>query len=897
MLELIDAKSSEHQIRKYSISTSNNNISTFSFDGTIILHSLKTFENKASTATHHYTNLGIKKALKHDMNHYALALGHDGSLVCSFLRIEIDEQKSQIIKKSYTEPHLIQSFTMKKTSGFIIKSEQNYNCTPEEQLPVCEFDLDEATRARRTEETRRICKETEIHLKALIAVQIQLCDVLKKRFWDTVETKGRKLRAIMGKDEVESYALFASNKQFEEEWSWIMERRHLEILMQNEDNFRPWESPQEMEMVPRISTGIRFSTISAGGIPHPATNIREAISTNTLSEKVEEEERKVTNDLREYFNDRFNEVMSLKEREMVLVAERNARLRYVLSEMNDTETVVTDPTWTQDEQPERIMKVENNEVPVTPYISPSQQEILDKLAAEAEALRLALLADNFRELALIVMMDGVLELRWEDEIKKDIPKPKCMLEKDPAEFNEEDLRTVKDYEERVAFRLTERERYRKMLEAEFVKLSQTLKFNNRLADLFLLKLKVEAAIGQENLKIIRAKVKVKKLSIVNEQISNLKKTIKNKEAEIAALQETIHKLNNWTNECRSVYESQVAKEKNLEKNFKKEFPEVSQIVFEQLTKFYKRRPKMHQKALMSATLLNELSRCTMTTDRPSFLPPEYIDFLKGLDQIDNYSNSPPIINEELWNTLCRVRRQKVECELKVRCSAVEVAESEQTLSVYQKRLGGEKQNLAALNEELQKTKTELLDILHNSEIQIVIKGGLVEVKTTGALSDFDDAVLITREKVESINELVKVTKDIQMFLRRRVHGISEEKVIMSLEREVALLRESYEETVKELQGKMDELDKKIAIQNKANRELDNKITAVNVDVSEQQLQRDIEYETRHSEAAKERMASIVKRSQLVALIQKQHTEILGLQTELELLRLKTYPTLKFKTLI
>lgn len=61
------------------------------------------------------------------------------------------------------------------------------------------------------------------------------------------------------------------------------------------------------------------------------------------------------------------------------------------------------------------------------YISPSRQEILDKLAAEAEARRLAELADDFRERALIEMMDGVLELLWEHKIKKDIPKPKCMV--------------------------------------------------------------------------------------------------------------------------------------------------------------------------------------------------------------------------------------------------------------------------------------------------------------------------------------------------------------------------------------------------------------------------------------------------------------------------------------
>jgi plasmid stabilization system protein ParE len=49
------------------------------------------------------------------------------------------------------------------------------------------------------------------------------------------------------------------------------------------------------------------------------------------------------------------------------------------------------------------------------------------------------------------------------------------LEKNPEDYNEEDLRIIKDYEERVEFRLSEREHYRKKLETEFQKLSQSLK--------------------------------------------------------------------------------------------------------------------------------------------------------------------------------------------------------------------------------------------------------------------------------------------------------------------------------------------------------------------------------------------------------------------------------------
>lgn len=43
-----------------------------------------------------------------------------------------------------------------------------------------------------------------------------------------------------------------------------------------------------------------------------------------------------------------------------------------------------------------------------------------------------------------------------------------------------------------------------------------------------------------------------------------------------------------------------------------------------------------------------------------------------------------------------------------------------------------------------------------------------------------------------------------------------------------------------------------------------------------------------------RMDALLKRSSLVQQIQQNHREILVLQTELELLRLKTYPTFKYR---
>jgi hypothetical protein len=55
----------------------------------------------------------------------------------------------------------------------------------------------------------------------------------------------------------------------------------------------------------------------------------------------------------------------------------------------------------------------------------------------------------------------------------------------------------------------------------------------------------------------------------------------------SALQEQIQQLQIWTSDCRATYDTVVAREKQLEKGFKEEFPEVSQVVLEQLLKFYR----------------------------------------------------------------------------------------------------------------------------------------------------------------------------------------------------------------------------------------------------------------------------------------------------------------------
>jgi hypothetical protein len=45
----------------------------------------------------------------------------------------------------------------------------------------------------------------------------------------------------MGRTEVENYPLFPKDASYEEELSWIIERRKLEVQMQKGNYFSPWD--------------------------------------------------------------------------------------------------------------------------------------------------------------------------------------------------------------------------------------------------------------------------------------------------------------------------------------------------------------------------------------------------------------------------------------------------------------------------------------------------------------------------------------------------------------------------------------------------------------------------------------------------------------------------------
>ncbi|XP_076260442.1 cilia- and flagella-associated protein 43 [Rhynchophorus ferrugineus] len=896
-------------------------------------------------------------------------------------RIEMEEETCRVEKhKILKEFHSIQK-------SLVSLVDQNLDAAENEKLDLLEFYLDTTLYNKKQQQNKDDCKKTEIYLKCLVVAQDKVSSYIIKNYWEKMGVQWENILGIFSAVKATNYCLLPENYEKLSRLSWIEEQRKVEQFLSSQDTFEPWvwlSKEKVLESLNKRPTAPKedYSGLSA---LRRLKDIDDIDSTKSLETKIalagsvsqlyidispgHYQQRQLTSfyqcdlqqavaeievtKLKQNYNKCFRNTRAIKEREVYNVKEKNARLKHILSEYNYFSENkiclnIEDPVWNQTENPETILKVTEDEIPIRPYVSPSEQAILDAKAAEEERLRLLLLADDFRERALMAMMNGVLEIRWEDELKKDVSKPKCMLEKLPEEYNEDDLRAIRDYEEKVVQLKTEREKYKTLLEAEFVKLATNVrdsirKFNQKLYECTRYKFYIDSGMNQENLQVNRARFNQNKRIKLDEQEAQIIANIKLYECAVEENQKKIAFMQEALNECKVNLDMMQSKEKNLEKAYRKEFQDMSPVVQEQSYKLYRRRPKVNFRNISTATVLNELAKGIMTNETTIAMTQECLDYLKSLEQLDQFVGLPPTIDESTWQLICKQRRMRIEYDIRCRAAQIQIMDGEATISTFQKRMATEKEKIASLNQELEDTRAARLYLMHNRQVQVVLRRGLVEIPLTGDLfSDFDDAILIQRSEIEHVNNLiinagnlklktiqknmhfkrammatewehmkirmqindlieqkkdidtVKFTKEMQIYLKNKSLGRKPE--VESYEMEIELLASAYENRINDKKAKYKKIMKQLKQYNENNKELDEAIKKVNMDVSHFNLLKDWEVEAKEQQVLRARLSAMLRRNVLVQKIQENHNEILVLQTELELLRLRTFPTFKYKIL-
>lgn len=479
------------------------------------------------------------------------------------------------------------------------------------------------------------------------------------------------------------------------------------------------------------------------------------------------------------FNSKFDAMHKTKDHGIHSIRFKNDRLRHIQSEMKILDELkniqsgslvqILDPDFLSDEMPETVINVIESEVTVSPYISPSTEKMLQEQEAAREKRRKELEADDFKDRALDVMMDGVLEHKWEDEIKKNVKKPDCLLKnKLEEDWNEIEARQVSDYNQETEKLLNEREKYRRMLFEEKKMLESFVdeevhRFNYGLAELAIEKLKTDMTVGQEEMKLLLITFyNFKRISYQKKEIATRHK-IDQMKLMIEELTHVQTELQDFIREIKINYENLQLKDKILEKQFKSNFNEqCPQAPADQAFKYFKRRPKLQMRAQITSPILLDVAKRVNSSKKMlqniKLLPSECIDFLNGVDSLDQISSSTTGIDLSSWQILCKMRRVKIESEFKIKSLGLQLADAESTLLAFMREINGKRQHLQFVERQLTETKENRENDLLNRQIQLVMKRGLIEIQLLGSFSDFKDSILIHRSDVADINKIILVSK-------------------------------------------------------------------------------------------------------------------------------------------
>lgn len=137
-------------------------------------------------------------------------------------------------------------------------------------------------------------------------------------------------------------------------------------------------------------------------------------------------------------------------------------------------------------------------------------------------------------------------------------------------------------------------------------------------------------------------------------------------------------------------DSLALKEKSIERQFKGQFlNSIPQHFSPEMLKLFKRRPKTSPKLFNSTLICKELSMRIASKLQAKFpfpLPKDVFEYLDSLNALDDFNNSPVSLDLRYWDQFVRLRRQKIEIELKVRAANLQLNDLTSDMNLYSKEL-------------------------------------------------------------------------------------------------------------------------------------------------------------------------------------------------------------------
>ncbi|KAG2463071.1 CFA43 protein, partial [Polypterus senegalus] len=762
---------------------------------------------------------------------------------------------------------------------------ENENLPELERLDQQEFNLDveeqERLQAEGESEVSRIRNEIEMDNLAMNYLR----DAIKQEYWDSMKVKGRGIKAFHVDNVVKNFPMKQRSAASLKELEKARDQRANEIadlqvrkanterkpkITLDKDDDENEDEGKETE-----SSSLTGSLSNEYGISDP--DLYSQFVLNTKEQKINQVIllKDVIYRIKESFNKEFDAVYKQKEQEINRVLDKNQRILEIMADL-DIQDTLWEPQLSEYEKPERVFIVEDSEVKVEKFLTPEQKLKEEEKAKLEEQRRL---------------------------LDKEIPRPEFASQPEDH-WTEDERKQFKEYEKKVKELAEEREKYRKILEAEMKKLQGSIKdttqaFDDTLAKLFEKKVKCEMMVYQN-----RSAEEVKQCK---EQVDAFRET----------------------------YDNCVAEDKLLDRGFRKEFTDVHAHMVDQLYKLYKRRPRVQTIRTQAET--NPFG------DRPGSaqaVSEALSHLMSAMDELDAPENIPEDLGLPVWERFCLSRRTKVKSEQEVKRKALTLAEMQAFLH---KRMEEDEQNRQAIEnivENLNVLRDVKVQFQLNLMVQILLKQGQVEVDSDSFITDYSDSVLLHRSVVEDLNgtiktigdqkiatmmkikdfrkgiiiqewehlkmkmqmedlnnkhrdiQMLKFSKELQEYLNERDHESHLMHQISVLEKTIAAQVKNHQKNVKNVKRIIKDIERQIKVKADDNTILDEELKEMIMVVAErQQIYDAVAVEDNIALNNKKRYQDIVQRKKLVDLAKTQAQEAAILKDKLEKLRMRTFPAL------
>ncbi|KAI6661537.1 Cilia- and flagella-associated protein 43 [Oopsacas minuta] len=837
-----------------------------------------------------------------------------------------------------------------------------------EQLSRTDFvlDIDKQRELKQKQEDSIKAKEREIHLQNL--AKLFLTEQLKDTCWETMTVTGKNVYSFNRKVEVSNYPLSkliekerkarqAAIERIEIVKECIDAREDLDgdigpgiyktqisrIGQKTEDeddvDDKGAMGGNKEEDIDRESIEGRKAETHGGIVIPSQFNTRSILSCRDLVLILHQSVFKV----KQFFNQEFDEVLKLKQSEVMRTNERCFRIRQILQDLktkHKIEFYTKSETLAMHafEEPGRLLEVIDSEVKIDKYETVTERQQRTQLAHIEEERRLAEMGDKWRERGLDMMMGGKLEIDTEDELFRDLVEPEFL--DNPALSADPELQARKqEWQLHVEQVKEERDKHKRALEAEMSKLEQAMvdgcqRVDDKIQQLYRAKISADKVVYQEELKIITLlAAEMFTQELLKQEEFLLKMLEQSREYKLVA-NERVNEIKEDLDNFTEMYASSQIDDKNLDRNFRKEHSDLEPHV-DALYRLFRKRPRVQKRPVAGGTS----GDVTLSIFPVASLSNAQV-LRETTEELDAYTNAPEGVDLEGWGRLVAARKQKINSEQKLKKQALELAEIQAYHQDMVKQDEHAQSETDTTNIELDRLRGVKNRLYFNIQVQLLVKQGQVEVEDGGCfLTDHSDSILIFKQTIDELNKQVKLlgkeklermrqnmefkrgihllewehrklrmqaedlqkkakeiqtlklTKDVQIRMQASQSlGRSNKADMELLEQELEYKKNAHDSKISSLDLQLSQLNKEISKRRDDNESLEGDMQEAAV--AEAERSRLVERERPDpQELSNKRVRGVMLRRRMLDMVKAQAREISALQSELERLRLKTFPAL------